>query len=197
MDHTSAGAAAIRSGGRRRASGRLQTLKRLDKFLWFCWLGFPAVLAVVYWRVTTLIPQAMVEAGTQGCLQQLGHPNYISATGRAVFWASFLFRNSIYFILLGVLHRMVRRFISGHVFVEDTLAGLKSLGVILIVWPFIAGASDYMEDTALRALGDLPPDWPAPVAVQFGAVAMGLFLLALKVVIEYAIEIKSDQELTI
>jgi Protein of unknown function (DUF2975) len=185
------------SGEAKRESSRLQTLKRLDKFLWFCWFGFPGILALVYWRVTTLIPQAMVEAGAQNCLQPLGHPNYISLHGKAIFWSGFLFQNAIFFIVLWVLHRMVRRFISGRIFVEDTLAGLKSLGVILIVWPFLAAAARYAENTALSALGDLPPKWPAPVGVQLGYVAMGLFLLALKIVIEYAIEIKSDQELTI
>ncbi len=192
------GTATDKHGSPNGSGDRLKTLRRLNKFLWLCWLGLPVSVAWTYWRVVVLIPAAAgSEPEAAGCLRMLGHPGYISPVGRIVFWASFVFEISIFFIVLAVLHRMVRKFISGQIFVEDTLAGLKSLGVILIVWPFLMGAVRYGEDAALRALGDLPPNWPLPINVNLSVAAMGLFLLALKVVIEHAIEIKYEQELTI
>jgi hypothetical protein len=121
----------------------------------------------------------------------------MSASGRAVFWGEYLFETSIVFIALWMLHRMVRRFISGQIFVAETLAGLKSLGLVLIVWPFLVAAARIGEDAALKALADRPQNWPVPFNVQLGIAAFGMLLLALKIVVEYAIEIKSDQELTI
>jgi hypothetical protein len=177
---------------------RLKRLRQLNKLLWLCWLGLPASIAWTYWRVAVLIPAATgPEPGAASCLHMLGHPGYISPVGQVLFWTSFVFQFSIFFIVLAVLHRMVRKFISGQIFVEDTLAGLKSLGYILIVWPFLMAVVRYAEHAALRALGDLPPNWPLPINVNLGVAAMGLFLLALKVVIEHAIEIKCEQELTI
>jgi hypothetical protein len=196
---SSAKTAAADKHGRPDGSGdRLKRLRLLNRFLWLCWLGLPASFAWTYWRVTVLIPAAASsEPGGAHCLHMMGHPEYISPVGKVLFWASFAFQISIFFIALAVLHRMVRKFISGQIFVEDTLAGLKSLGYILIVWPFLMAAVRYGEDAALRALGDLPPHWPLPINVNLGVAAMGLFLLALKAVIEHAIEIKYEQDLTI
>jgi Protein of unknown function (DUF2975) len=92
---------------------------------------------------------------------------------------------------------MVRKFVSGRIFVSDTLMGLKSMGLILIVWPFIVAAGRYLFQAALKAYQLLPSYWPLPFNVNFGVVATGLFLLALKAVIEHAIDIKADNELTI
>jgi hypothetical protein len=179
-------------------TGRLERLRQLNWFLWFCWLGLPAFVFSTYWRITYRIPATFADdAAAPNCLRVLGHPGYMSASGRAVFWGEYLFETSIVFIALWMLHRMVRRFISGQIFVEQTLAGLKSLGLVLIVWPFLVAAARIGEDAALKALADRPQNWPVPFNVQLGIAAFGMLLLALKIVVEYAIEIKSDQELTI
>jgi hypothetical protein len=181
-----------------RSTRRLDTLHRLNQFLWFCWLGLPVFVASTYWRITYQIPATFAEdASAPACLRMLGHPQSMSSTGRAVFWGEYLLENSLLFIALWILHRMVRRFISGRIFVEDTLAGLKSLALVLIVWPFLVAGTRLGEDWAQKALGDIPQNYPAPFTVQLGIAAFGVFLLALKIVIEYAIEIKSEQELTI
>jgi Protein of unknown function (DUF2975) len=181
------------------AEHRLKRLRQLNLLLWLCWLALPAWIGWVYWRVVTLIPAAVASAspGAEGCLRLLAHPSYLSVTGTVLSRFEFIFQHSIFFIVLWQLHRMVRKFISGQIFVEETLAGLNSLGLTLIVWPFLAAAVHYGVDATLRALGDYPPNWPFAVNVNVAVVAMGLFLLALKIVVEHAIDIKSDQELTI
>jgi Protein of unknown function (DUF2975) len=107
------------------------------------------------------------------------------------------FQMSIYFIILWLLHRMVRKFATGRIFVSDTLTGLKSLGLLLSVWPFVHSAVVYALLAGLKAHQDIPSYWPLPFNVNFGILAVGFFLLALKAVIENAIDIKADNELTI
>lgn len=176
----------------------LKRLRQLNRLFWLCWLGVPASIAIAVWEIAFSIPAA-VDASPQGgrCLRLLGNPNYISTDGKVLWWSLFLFDCSIFFAVLFVLHRMVRKFVSGRIFVSDTLAGLKTLGVMLLAWPFLEAAVRAGVFAALKALHDLPSGWPLPMSVDFGVVAMGFFLLALKVVVEHAIYIKSDHELTI
>jgi hypothetical protein len=188
-----------KGGSAERAASRLKRLRLLNRLLWLCWLGLPVWVGWVYWRVVTLIPAAVTGAApeAEGCLRLLAHPNYLSITGKVLSMIDFMFQYSIFFIVLWLLHRMVHKFVSGQIFVEDTLAGLNSLGLILILWPLVSAGASYGVDAELRSLGNYPPNWPLPVNVNFAVIAMGLFLLALKIVVEHAIDIKSDQELTI
>jgi hypothetical protein len=55
----------------------------------------------------------------------------------------------------------------------------------------------YLLQAALKAHQDIPSYWPVRFNGNFGIVAMGLFLLALKAVIEHGIDLKADNELTI
>jgi hypothetical protein len=91
---------------------------------------------------------------------------------------------------------MLRKFPSGEIFVSPTLAGLNSLGVILIIWPFLWADADYFSDLMLRAWGDLPDYAPLGSNVDLGAAVMGVVLLAFEHMIEHAIDIKPDQALT-
>jgi hypothetical protein len=178
---------------------RHKKFQQLNRLLWLCWLGLPVWAGILYWRNAVAIPAALAGAspGPRNCLPLFLDPNEMTLTGKALYWSLFAFEISIFFILLFVLHRLVRKFASGRIFVSDTLTGLKSLGIILIVWPFIQATGRYLLQAALKAYQVIPSFWPLPFNVNFGIVAVGLFLLALKAVIENAIDIKTDNELTI
>jgi hypothetical protein len=178
---------------------RYKKFQRLNRLLWLCWLGLPVWSAIIFWRQAVAVPAAL--AGTSpeavNCLRLLPLPAGMSLIGKTLYWSLLVFEMSIYYIILWLLHKMVRKFAFGRIFVSDTLTGLKSLGLLLTVWPFLQAAVVYVLLTALKAHQDIPSYWPLPFNVNFGVLAMGLFLLALKAVIENAIDIKADNELTI
>jgi hypothetical protein len=194
-DRTAAGA----RGSAAQAQNRLKTFRLLNRLIWLCWLGLPAMIWIEYWTRASSLHRAIASATPEvaKCLHIMPDPSSLSLDGSVLFWSVFVFDFSIYFAILWVLHKMVRKFMSGQIFVSDTLAGLKSLGIILMIWPFLAKTANYASDATLKAWGDLPVWWPLSFNVDLGVVAMGVFLLALKVVIEHAIDIKSDNELTI
>jgi hypothetical protein len=179
--------------------GRHKIFGQLNRWLWFCWFVLPLWCGAIAWQSAVWVPAALVNASpvAAGCMRLLPDPAGMSFTGKVLYWSSFAFEFSIYFIVLWLLHRMVRKFVSGQIFVSHTLNGLRSLGYLLIVWPFIQVAVRYLLQTALKAHQDIPSYWPVKFSGNFGIVAMGLFLLALKAVIEHGIDIKADNELTI
>ena len=194
-DKTAAGA----HGSAAQVQDRLKKFRLLNRLLWLCWLGLPVMIGIAYWTSTTAIRRAIANATPEEakCLRIFPDPTNFSLDGGTLFWSTFVFDFSIYFAILWVLHKMVRKFMSGQIFVSDTLAGLKSLGIILMIWPLLARTVKYASDATLKAWGDLPVWWPLSFNVDFGVVAMGVFLLALKVAIEHAIDINTDNELTI
>jgi hypothetical protein len=188
--------------GRLDASGlqdRRKKFKQFNRLLWLCWVGLLLWSGILFWRHAIAVPAALASAAPEAakCLRLLPDPARMSLIGKALYTSLFAFEISFLFIVLGLLHRMVHKFASGRIFVSDTLTGLKSLGLLITAWPFIHSAGRYGFEAALRAHQDLPPYWPLPFNVNFGIVAVGLFLLAIKAVIENAIDIKTDHELTI
>ncbi len=192
-------AAAGAPGRAAQAQDRLKKFRLLNRLLWLCWLGLPVMIGIAYWTNANALSGAIANATPEEakCLRIFPDPSNFSLDGRILFWSTFVFDFSIYFAILWVLHKMVRKFMSRQIFVSDTLAGLKSLGIILMIWPFLANSVEYASKATLKAWGDLPVWFPLSFNVDFGVVAMGVFLLALRVVIEHAIDIKSDNELTI
>jgi len=186
-------------GSAAQAQARLKKLRLLNRLLWLCWFGLPAMIGIAYWTRVDSLRSAIAGATPEEakCLHIMPDPSNLSLDAGILFWSAFAFQFSIYVAVLWVLHTMVRKFISGQIFVSDTLAGLKSLGIILMLWPFLTSTADYAADVTIKAWGELPVWWPLSFNVDLGVVAMGVFLLALRVVIEHAIDIKSDNELTI
>jgi hypothetical protein len=182
-----------------RSANKLKKFRLLNWLFWLCWLGLPVMIGIAYWSMVNNVPWAIANATPEEakCLRIFPDPSNLSLDGRILFWSTFAFDFSIYFAILWVLHKMVRKFMSGQIFVSDTLAGLKSLGIILMIWPFLAASVGYASHATLKAWQEFPAWWPLSFNVDFGVVAMGVFLLALRVVIEHAIDIKSDNELTI
>jgi hypothetical protein len=193
------GAAADRAADMPGTSNRLRRFQQLNQLLWLCWLGLLIWAGIVFWRAGLAVPANFAGAPPEAinCLRLLPNPAGMSLTGKILYWSLLAFKASFFFIAFWILHRMVRKFASGRIFVFDTLAGLKSLGFFFTVWPFIQSAVQYGIEAALKANQDIPSYWPMPFNVNFGIAAMGLFLFALKAVMENAIDIKTDSDLTI
>lgn len=169
----------------------------LDRAFWMVWLALPLVIFVSLktlvdpGRLATQLPPELAR-----CADLAPDPARMSAAGTAMYWGLFVFQVSIYLVLLGFLHVMVHRFATGRIFVGETLGTLQKLGVILIVWPFLETGVTNAVAYVLKARGDLPLFLPG-YAIDIGPIAVGLFLLALRYALEQAIDIKSENDLTI
>jgi hypothetical protein len=137
---------------------RHKKFQQLNRLLWLCWLGLPVWAGILYWRNAVALPAAFAGASAEAinCLRLLPNPAQMSFAGKVLYWSLLTFEMSIYVIILWLLHGMVRKFASGRVFVSDTLTGLKSLGLILSVWPFISSAAVYVFLAGLKANNDIP-----------------------------------------
>ncbi|MGN8546704.1 DUF2975 domain-containing protein [Bradyrhizobium sp. 13971] len=172
--------------------------RRLDRAFWLIWAALPVVLWLAYDRTTTAsatIAESLI--GEQAkCAAIVANPLTMSAKGQVLFWSLFALGVSFYAVLIGILHRMVNRFANGRIFVSETLRGVWWMGIFLVVWPFVDTITTIAVTYALYQAGDIKFFLPS-YGVDVGTVASGVFLMALKFVIEQAILLQSENDLTI
>ncbi|MGX1351662.1 hypothetical protein AB7M49_005238 [Bradyrhizobium elkanii] len=172
--------------------------RRLDRAFWLIWAALPVVLWLAYDRTTTAsatIAESLI--GEQAkCAAIVVNPLTMSAKGQVLFWSLFALGVSFYAVLIGILHRMVNRFANGRIFVSETLQGVWWMGIFLVVWPFVDTITTIAVTYALYQAGDIKFFLPS-YGVDVGTVAGGVFLMALKFVIEQAILLQSENDLTI
>ncbi|MBK5653857.1 MAG: DUF2975 domain-containing protein, partial [Rhizobium sp.] len=172
--------------------------RRLDRAFWVIWLSLPVVLWLAYYRTTTA-PGTIAESlgGEQAkCASIVVNPLAMSTTGQLLFWSLFALGVSFYAVLIGMLHRMVNRFANGRIFVSETLQGVWWMGIFLVVWPFIDTITTNAVIYVLYRIGDIK-FLLLNYNLDVGTIAGGVFLMALKFVIEHAILLQSEHDLTI
>lgn len=184
-------------GNSMRAQRRLW-FRRLDRAFWAIWAAFPAVIYLAY-RANTTAATAIAESlkpEQAACASIVANPLHMSVRGQLLFWTLFAFQLSFYVVLIGILHRMVHRFAKGRIFVSETLQSVWWMGIILVVWPFVDIVTSNIAAYALHRIGDVKFFLPS-YNLDVGTIAGGVFLMALKFVIEHAILLQSENELTI
>jgi Protein of unknown function (DUF2975) len=174
-----------------------RTLDRLFWLFWMFWIVLLLVLGVVLWFVfdPSASPEGLSTADL-ACLANMTLPSSLSAFGKVVYAvliaSSFIF----YSICFAILHRSIRSFRAGHVFDLRTLNSLKWLGIVLVAFPFVQcllelGVLDFLErfeGAKLTSTGSV---------IDVGTMAFGLFVLALRQVLQHGLVIKSENDLTI
>lgn len=168
-----------------------------DKAFWLIWLGFPLMMWLVY-LTNTNAPQIGEQLPTEykNCVALMPTPQTMQGLSAAIFWGMFVFNFSIYVIVLTVFHVIVHRFACGQIYVSETLASLQLVAIALIAWPFLDSLVQNAGLYALHQRGDLPIYLPNMV-IDIGPVAIGVFLLAIKLMLNHAIALKSEHDLTI
>lgn len=178
-------------------SKHIAWFRTLDRVFWLAWAGFPVMIWLAY--VSASDPASSVVGMTPEqakCLEILPQPTHMSPLGKVIYWALFSFQLSIYVVLLTILHRIIHRFSRGRIFVSESLASLQWIGVVLIIWPFLMTVVSNLAAFGLKARGDIQVFLPSYV-VDIGPVAVGMFLIALRYVLEHGIALKSENDLTI
>lgn len=177
---------------------RLRWFRRLDLAFWAIWAALPVVVWLAYRANTTASASIAASLSPENakCAGLVANPLDMSPHGQSLFWALFALQLSFFAVLIGILHRMVHRFASGRIFVAETLQGVWWMGIILVIWPFVDLTSSNTVAYLLHEFGDIKFFLPS-YNVDIGTIAGGVFLMALKFVIEHAILLQSENELTI
>lgn len=169
----------------------------LDRLFWLVWAAFPLMIWLHYQNVMDLeAVAAALPADRRACIDLMPDPGRMSMAGQLIFWCLFTFQLSIYAVLLAPLHLIIHRFKTGRIFVSQTLTTLNWLGIVLIVWPFLDVAVTNFAAARLHAIGDLPVYVPGYV-IDVAPIAVGLFLIALRFMLERAIALQAEHDLTI
>ena len=177
---------------------RQSWFRRLDLAFWAIWAALPVVVWLAYLRSTTVSASIAASLGPDQvkCAGLVANPLEMSRPGQLLFWTLFALQLSFFAVLIGILHRMVHRFARGRIFASETLQGVWWMGIILVIWPFIDLITSNAVAYALHEIGDVKFLLPS-YNVDIGTIAGGMFLMALKFVIEHAILLQSENELTI
>jgi Protein of unknown function (DUF2975) len=122
-------------------------------------------------------------------------PLTYSALGKLVFWSKFVFDFVFYGCLLFILHSTIHRFAQGNIFDAFTLRNMHWLGVILIAYPIITFVLVFGMAEIMKATGDASES--VGNIFDVGPIAVGVFIMSIKFVLENAMTLKSENDLTI
>jgi Na+-translocating ferredoxin:NAD+ oxidoreductase RnfA subunit len=97
---------------------------------------------------------------------------------------------------LVLMHRLVRQFKRGDMLIAATLRTMKYIAWIAIAMSIIEILVYNLNSYWLYRLGDVPT-WQPLYTINLMILAVGIFLLALKMLIEHAIALQKDVDLTV
>jgi hypothetical protein len=175
----------------------MRLFQRLDRLFWLLWLGF----AISVWiGVKTSLDVSRVaeilKPSQSGCVATLPIPANFSAGGSAIYWTLVAVAQLFLAAMLAVVHQAIRRFAKGHVFVGETLSSFRNLGLLICGWTIYESVFNNAVLFGLSVTGDIQkfvPDYSVDVL----PLAVGIFILAFKFIIERAIHLQEDADLTI
>jgi heme/copper-type cytochrome/quinol oxidase subunit 2 len=174
-----------------------RALDQLFWLFWAFWIVLLTVLGLVLWFVFD--PNASPEGlstGDLACFANVSLPSSLSAFGKVIYAILITSSFILYSVCFAILHRAIRYFRAGHVFDHRTLKSLKWLGIVLVAFPFVQcllelGVIEFLEryeGAKLTTTGSI---------IDVGTMAFGLFVLALRQVLQHGLVIKSENDLTI
>jgi len=169
----------------------LKLFARLDLFCRILWVLFPITLCYgLYW---------VFEFGyfTETGDECSAHPiKEFSLPGKVLASIYLGINIVLYALLLAFIHHLIRKFRQGEMFVESTLEIMKSIAFVLMAWPFIEITLYNLVAYSLNKIGDLK-DWDPSFYLELVLLALGGVILALRLVIAYAIKLHKDAEMTV
>lgn len=173
------------------------SFKRLNYLFWVIWACVP----ILFYKLWTLLndPATYTRGMTPeqaSLMKDVLNPAAFSPLGKFLLNLPLLSAFVFYVILIFSFHRMVFRFANGGAFDAFTLRHMKILGYTLICYPFFDFALSYVVAAGLAYTGDTKFATGA-VFVDIAVVGAGFFIIALMIVLRNAIDIKSENDLTI
>lgn len=169
----------------------------MDRVFWVLWVLLPVTAIGLIWIVND--PDTYVAGLTpeqSACITNLPLPPNYSMLGKLALGSLFAFSLAFYALIMGILHRMIRRFAKGNQFDQLTLKSMKWFGIILIAFPFADMLLTNIVGYILSKTGDAGL-FTTSFLVDIGPIAVGIFVLALMHVLKNAIALKTENDLTI
>jgi Protein of unknown function (DUF2975) len=173
---------------------------RMNTAFWVMWALLPVMFGLVIYTLHRsetftqgLTPEQIKVMGDKLSFGQGSLANAVAI------WFELAYEIGFYVLLFAILHRMIRQFMRGSIFVGSTLARVQTLGWILVAYPFVSNLIINTSNFILSRLGEPTLGGTAGVSyiIDLGPIAVGLFLVALKHVLHHAMQMKFENDLTI
>jgi hypothetical protein len=168
------------------------SFRLIDRLFWLVWIGFPfAFLGTA--ELGGLDP---AQTPPDICLPWLPDYSVLTPLGQALLWVRFGAEFMVWGIGLALAHWVIHRAAKGQVFATDILWPVRSMGLLLLVWPMASVILDNL--TAWSLAGLIPgqvyePIWMPNIIIM----GFGLFLMMIATVLGQAVDLARDAELTI
>jgi hypothetical protein len=175
----------------------LRWIAFLDKFFWLLWILLPISIAAFVYYLN--LPETFMPTMTPeqvACAKAFPNPTTFSFWGKVMFWLPIAVLFGFYTLLMGILHRTIHNFATRPMFVDDTLRSMQHLAVALIVYPFVQSLVGMLTSYGLTITDGIPAQYISFIP-DVAVIAVGVFLLAVKYVLKNAIDLKTENELTI
>jgi hypothetical protein len=176
---------------------RQKFFARMDTAFWVIWALFPVMFGLAAY--TLLQPDTFTQGLTAEQIKCMGNKLSLgqgSVAAATAVWVQVTYEICFYILMFAILHRMIRQFMKGAIFVGRTLTSVQTLGWVLVAYPFGASLITTASNLILARMGE-PSSGIVSYFIDLGPIAVGLFLVALKHVLHHAMQMKSENDLTI
>jgi hypothetical protein len=167
----------------------VKVLKRLDAILWGLWLLAPLLIYKAV-RLTWSLPFDLLNVTNKAAVSSY------SMQGQIVIGFFIALEIAMYVYIVFLIHKLVRQFIRGEILISATLSAMKKMAYISIFTPIVLLLIYNLNLYLLHSLGDLQ-SWQPYFDVDVVSVAIGLMFLALHILIQHAVQLQKDVDLTI
>lgn len=175
----------------------VRLFRRLDRLFWLIWLAYPPTIWIdVRDTLDGSGIRSLMKSDPAGCFESLPILANFSLPGKALYWCLYASTHVFFVAMLIVVHLAIKRFAKGRIFVLKTLESVRSLGLLIVVWGIYQTASANLVMYGLYLTGDVRnfhPDY----LVDIPTLAVGGFILTFKFILERAILLQEDVDLTI
>ncbi len=166
------------------------TFKWLDAVFWMIWLLAPFLIWQAFqaiWAHPYSYQQYDVGPPNVAAYSALGKLLVVLASGLGMVQEV---------ATLVLMHRLVRQFQRGDMLIAATLRTMKYIAWIAMIMPVIEILFYNLNTYWLYRLGDIPA-WQPLYTINVMMLALGLFLYALYMLIQHAIALQKDADLTV
>ena len=168
----------------------VKVLKRLDAVLWGLWLLAPCLIFRIV-SLTWSLPYDILNPGKASAAIST-----YSLQGQIVVGLFIAIQVVIYVLLVILIHKLVRQFLKGEILISATLCAMKKMAYLFLTLPFLFLLMHNLNLYLLYKFGDLSS---LKLAYDFDVVAfaIGLMFFALHILIQHAVQLQKDVDLTI
>lgn len=170
--------------------------RRLDQAFWLIWLAFPVLVAMSARDVLTLRARVAADPDFGACAGIAPDVAGFGPLAALIYWSVFSIEFAFYATLLFLAHRVIRQCAHGEPLVARMIGTLRSVGLLIAVWPVadLVLANGLMA--GLGALGELP-FWEPVLLPDLATLGVGLLFLTMAGAMAQAVALREDADLTI